>query len=420
MHQFQYRRRSLLQVAAGAALGGAAPAGNAAAPAAHGRDTLAGSYDLATGFVNLENAYYGVMSAPVAEAYRRNTDYLNRNNSRYLRREFDREGIEAIRATLAAHAGVATAELAITRGATESLQNLISNYRLLKAGDTVMVGNLDYGTMIDAMNDLARRGGATVATVLIPEPASRANVIEAYEQALARHPRTKLLLLTHVSHRTGLVIPVTEIVRIAKGRNVDVIVDVAQSWGQLDYKIPDFGADFVGANLHKWIGAPLGLGFLYIRAGRLQDIGIERGNSLFPASDIRARVHSGTVNVAAIMTIPAALRFHGQVPLAWRQARLRALRDHWVRQVLEVPGVQILTPEEAGMYGAVTSFRLRGRTTFEANVALARTLMDDHGIFTVARDGPAAGSCIRVTPSFFTTTAELDRLVGAIRTLARA
>ncbi|USX17162.1 aminotransferase class V-fold PLP-dependent enzyme [Oxalobacteraceae bacterium OTU3CAMAD1] len=422
MNTLTRNRRDWLRGVAGLTLGGvalASPLRGSAAVGASGKwDSLAAHYDVAPEFVNLENAYYGIMPTPVADDFKRNIDYLNRQNSHYLRGQFDRAGIEAIRATLAGHAGVATGEIAITRGATESLQNLIANYRPLKAGDTVMVGNLDYDTMIDAMNDLARRRGANVATVLIPEPGTRQAVIDTYERALRQHPRTRLLLLTHISHRTGLVIPVAEIVALAKRRNVDVIVDIAQSWGQLDFRIPDLGADFVGANLHKWIGAPLGLGFLYIRESRLQDIDIQLGNSSYPATDIRARVHAGTVNAAGVMTIPAALKYHGQIPIAERSARLRELRDYWVRRALDVPGVQILTPEEPGAYGAVTSFRLRGKTSFEDNVALARTLMDDYGIFTVARSGPVGGACIRVTPAFFTRTADLDKLVVATRALA--
>lgn len=429
MTTFVPRRRALLRSAASLAAGLATTSGAGAAASTAAAATaalpgnwqqLATSYDVASEFTNLENAYFGIMARPVAEDFKRNIDYLNRYNSHFLRREFDREGIEAIRARLAAHAGVATSEIAITRGATESLQNLICNYRLVKAGDTVMYGNLDYDTMIDAMNDLARRSEARVATVQIPEPATRQNVIDAYEQALRKHPRTRLLLLTHISHRTGLVMPVAEIVRMAKARNVDVIVDIAQSWGQLDFRIPDLGADFVGANLHKWVGAPLGTGFLYIRESRLQDIGVQAGTTIFPASDVRARVNAGTVNMAAIMTIPAALDFHGRVPLAERAAGLRGLRDAWVRQVVDVPGVQVLTPEEHGMTGAVTAFRLRGKTTFEDNVALARRLADEYGIFTVARSGPAGGSCIRVTPSYFTRATDLDRLATAIRKLATA
>lgn len=420
-------RRTILRTlaaVAGGTLHGAAQS-HIAAPAAPmpggavDWDRLAGQYDVAGGTINLENAYYGIMARPVLDEFKRNIDYLNRHNSIHMRRDFDRQGGEAIREAVALHAGVEVHSVALTRGGTESLQNLISNYRLLKAGDVVMYGNLDYGSMQFAMNDLAARHGATVSAVTIPEPATRQRVIDTYEEALRRQPRTRLLLLTHVSHRTGLAIPVREIVRVARQRNVDVIVDIAQSWGQLDFSIPDLEADFVGANLHKWVGAPLGTGFLYIKPSRLQDIDIHLGSRTEPASDIRSRVASGTVDAAAFMTIPAALRFHAQVPLAQRSARLRMLRDHWVHQLRGHPAVEILTPEEAGSYGAVTSLRLRGRTSFDANVELARRLADEHRIFTVARDGPVGGSCIRVTPSYFTTTGQLDSLVAAVRTLSK-
>jgi len=415
MQAFAYRRRTLLRTAAGLALGSGALGGPAVAADDPG---LGASYDVASDIVNVENAYYGIMARPVLDDYKRNLDYLNRHNSHYLRTRFDREHLAAIRAQLAAYAGVAPGEIAITRSAVEALQNLILNYRLLKEGDTVMICNLDYGTVMDAMRELARRRGAALVSVTIPEPATRRSVIDAYADALQRHPRTRLLLLTHVSHRTGLVLPVAEIARIARARGVDVVVDIAQSFGQLDFSIPDLDADFVGANLHKWIGAPLGLGFLYIRDGRLQDIDIDCGNTEHPPTDIRARVNAGTLNVAAVMTIPKALSFHARVPLAARAAHLRALRDYWVQKVRALPQVEVLTPDDAGMAGALTSFRLKGKTSFEDNVALARTLLDRYGIFTVARDGPVGGSCIRVTPSYFTTTAQLDRLVAAIRALA--
>lgn len=417
MNEYQANRRKLLGAAAG--LTALAAPGAFAAPATDADwERIAQSYDVASDFINLENAYYGIMARPVAEEFKRNIDYLNRYSSFHLRRQFDNQGMENIRAQLAQHTGVPADELAITRGATESLQNLICNYRLLKRGDTIMYCNLDYDAMQYAMNDLAQRNGARVALVQIPEPVSRQAAIDVYEKAMRQHPRTRLLLLTHINHRTGFVLPVAEIVKIAKSRGIDVIVDVAQSWGQLDYKLPDLGADFVGANLHKWVGAPLGTGFLYIRKERLSAIGVERGDEDYAASDIRSRVHSGTVNSAGLMTIPAALKLHEGIGVANRGHRLRELRDYWVHRVRDLPNIQILTPDDAGSYGAVTSFRVRGHTTPEANVALVNRLVEQYGIFTVMRKGPVGGACIRVTPGLFTRTADLDKLVTALRDLA--
>jgi selenocysteine lyase/cysteine desulfurase len=418
MDGFKAGRRKLLGAAAGLTAMTATGASRAAPSSNADWEAIAQSYDIADDFVNLENAYYGIMARPVVEDFKRNIDYLNRYNSLHLRRQFDRAGMEQLRALLAVHAGVAPEELAITRGATESLQNLICNYKLLKRGDSIMYANLDYDAMQYAMNDLAQRNGAKVALVQIPDPVNRQGAIDVYEKAMRANPRTRLLLLTHINHRTGFVLPVAEIIKIAKARGIDVILDVAQSWGQLDYKLPDLGADFVGANLHKWVGAPLGTGFLYIRKARLADIGVERGDEDFAVTDIRSRVHSGTVNAAALMTIPAALKLHDEIGVANRGRRVRELRDYWVHQLRDHNGVQILTPDEAGSYGAVTSFRVKGHTSFEQNVAMTNRLMEQYRVFTVARKGPLGGACIRVTPGLFTKTSDLDKLVAAIRDIA--
>jgi isopenicillin-N epimerase len=414
-------RRTFLQ---GAAIAAATPAAHAMPPGpAAPSDTaywnkVAGQYTVNRAFVNLENAYYGVMATPVAREFKRNIDLLNKDNSRLLRQRFDGEGVDAIRVQLAGHLGVAPGEIALTRGATESLQNLISNYLPLRSGDTVMYGDLDYDAMQYAMEDLAARRGASVAIVRAPEPATRQDVLDVYDKAMRAHPRTRLLLLTHVSHRTGLVFPIAEISAMAKRRGIDVIVDVAHSWGQIAFSLPDLNADFIGGNLHKWIGAPLGLGFLHVRKERLADIGVHLGDRDFPATDIRSRVHSGTANAAAAMSIPAALAFHDAIGIAAKSARLRYLRDYWVSRARAYSHLQILTPDEPGMYGALTSFRIKGKATPEENKAIARQLMEQFSIFTVARHGPAGGSCVRVTPALFTRTSELDRLVEALGRLA--
>lgn len=420
-------RRAFLHAAAALAASHGAVAQAAAptlpaTPAAPDDETywrkVAEHYEVSADFTNLENAYYGIMSKPVSDDFKRNIDILNRDNSRFLRREFDRDGIEAIRVQLAQHLGAPVDEIAITRGATESLQNLISNYKPLKPGDTILHADLDYDAMIYAINDLAERRGARVGVIRIPEPATRQSVLDTYEQALRDHPRARLLLLTHISHRTGLVFPVDEITRMAKQRGVDVILDIAQSWGQIDFRVAGLQADFIGGNLHKWIGAPLGLGFIYVRKARLADIGVHLGDRDYAATDIRSRVHSGTLNAASIMTIPKALQMHAQIGAAAKGARLRYLRDYWVRQARQMDKVEILAPDAPGMYGAVTSFRIKGWTTPEQNNALVARLMDEFRIFTVARHGPVGGSCIRVTPALFTTTAQLDQLTAALRRIA--
>jgi selenocysteine lyase/cysteine desulfurase len=250
-------------------------------------------------------------------------------------------------------------------------------------------------------------------------PAARrptANVLDAYARQLKEAPANlKLLLVTHLSNRTGLVMPVKEIVAMARARGVDTIVDAAQTMGHLDFTVPDLDADFIGFSLHKWLNAPIGTGAIWIRRSRLADIEPCMGSTMFPEDDTRSRTSVGTVNFAATLTVPAAIAFHLRVGSRRKQQHLQSLRNYWVERVRDVAGLEILTPDEAARYGAVTSFRLPALKDYAQAQRLSSLLLEKHQVLTVARRGIAAGAAVRVTPALYTTHAELDRFVGALR-----
>lgn len=379
--------------------------------------TIAAQYDVTRKVVQLEHGNWGMMAKPVLAAYRSHVERVNRDTSFYARREMPGE-IEAIRTRVAATLGVAKEEIAFTRNATEAMRALILGYNRLRPGDAVLHADLDYDSMQACMESLRARRGVEVVRIALPEPATHQALIDAYARAFIAHPNLRMVLLTHVSHRTGLVLPVAEIAAMAALHGIDVIVDAAHSVGQIDFKLPELGAGFIGINLHKWIGAPLGVGAIVIRQGRLADIDVDVAEPGADPEDIRSRVHTGTVDYAAQLSVPAALDFQEGIGLAAKQARLRSLRDRWVRPALELPNLEVLTPDDPRCYGAITAFRLKGQTSHDANIALAKRLLDAHGIFTVHRDGLASGSCVRVTPALATTIEEVDRLVAALRRIA--
>jgi selenocysteine lyase/cysteine desulfurase len=394
------------------------PPGRAASDEAHWR-RIAGYYTVTDRVTNLEAGYWGMMASPVLEEFVRHTQRVNRENSFYARNEYARD-LASARERVAAALGTRVDEIAFTRGATEALQSLIGNYTRLKAGDAVMYADLDYPGMQYAMNWLAGRRGVRIVRIVIPEPATRANVLETYAAALKSNPDVRLLLLTHVNNKTGLVAPVAEISTMARDRGADVVVDAAHAFGQLAIKASDIGADFIGFNLHKWVGAPVGAGVMYIRSGRLQDVDRDMGDEDSPADSITSRIHSGTANFATFLTVPAALDFHDAVGPAFKAARLRYLRDRWVQAVRGVRGIDVLTPDDAGMTAAITSFRLNGRISKEDNDRVVKDLLDRYSIFTVRRSGLERGDCVRVTPALYNSAADVDRLAAALKELAAA
>jgi selenocysteine lyase/cysteine desulfurase len=406
-------RRTLLGGAAALPL--AAPVA-AAAPDGDYWEKIAREYDVTHEVIQLEHGNWGMMARPVLAAYEANVERVNRDTSFYARRTMVKD-LERVRATLAQSVGAAPEEMAFSRNATEALKALILQYNRLRPGDAVLYADLDYYSMQASMDSLQRLRGVQVVKIALPEPATRQSLIDAYRAAFDANPKIRMMLISHVSYRNGLVLPVAEIAALARAREIDVIVDAAHSVGQLDFKLPDLGADFIGINLHKWIGAPLGVGAAYIRRGSADRIDLDPAENVVNPSDVASRVHTGTPDFAAQLTLPAALRFQAAIGGARRAARLRALRDRWVKQVISLPQVQILTPDDSSLYGAITSFRLRGRTSKEDNVALAKTLLDRFRIFTVYRDGLASGSCVRVTPALASRMSDCDALATAIRSI---
>ncbi|WP_434709760.1 aminotransferase class V-fold PLP-dependent enzyme [Pseudomonas sp. R1-1] len=377
--------------------------------------TFADRYDVQPGPVNLENGYFGRMSRTVIEEYQRNIELINTSNSVYVRQRFEQHDNLDIRAQLAELIGVHAQSLAFTRNATEGLQSLIRNYNRLQPGDQVLISDLEYDTVKGAMRWLARQRGAEVIEIAHAHPASYDSLLETYREAFTRQPKLKLMALTHVTHRTGLVMPVAAIAALAKEHGVDIILDGAHALGQIDFDLDALGIAFAGYNLHKWIGAPLTLGFLYIAPQRLADIDPDMGEMHFPANDVRARTSYSTPNIPALMTLPLVFEEHAALGgAAAKGARLNYLRNLWVGAVRHLPGIEVMTPDDPRLYCGITSLRF---TRHDDQQAMAKRLLDDYNLFTVVRHGAASGPSIRVTPGLTTTAADMQRLVYALQEL---
>ncbi|KRP64844.1 aminotransferase class V-fold PLP-dependent enzyme [Pseudomonas orientalis] len=375
---------------------------------------IAQRYELEPGRVNLENGYFGRMSRAVQAQYLEHVAFINRSNSVHVRQRFEQGEAVEIRRQLAALIDADPDSVAFTRNATEALQSLIRNYNRLQPGDQVLISDLEYDTVKGAMRWLAGVRGVEVIEISHTHPASFDSLVQTYRDTFNQYPRLKLMALTHVTHRTGLVMPVAAIARAAREHGVDMILDGAHALGQIDFNLGELGIQFAGFNLHKWIGAPLTLGFLYIAPERLPDIDPDMGEFHYPATDVRARTSYSTPNFPALMSLPLVLEEHRQLGgAAAKGARVNYLRDMWVSQVRKLPGIEVLTPDDPRVYCGITAFKFTGR---DQQVMVDR-LLKEYDVFTTTRSGAAFGTCIRVTPGLVTSAAEIDMLVHAITQL---
>lgn len=205
-----------------------------------------------------------------------------------------------------------------------------------------------------------------------------------------------------------------DIIAMARARNVDVILDSAQAIGQMPFKVAEYGADFIGFSLHKWVGSPLGTGAIYIRKERQRDILPWADLPVCSDQDIRASFPTNRIDIAPRLTIAAAVELQNRIGLGRKFGHLRALRDHWVSRAREVSGVELMLPVEPDNYGAISAFRFPGMHTLEQARAAQARLVGKHKLLVMAKAGLKSGPVLRVTPALFSTSEELDRLVTAI------
>ncbi len=365
------------------------------------------AFDIDRSIINLNNG--GVHPAPriVINAVKRYMDWSNGapvlNSWQYMRPRK-----ELIRRKIADIFGCSPEEIALVRNVTEALQIALLGIAL-KPGDEVLTTLHDYPSMKNALFQREKREGVVVKTFNFPYPPERLSVLtDLFEKNIT--PKTRMILLCHITNLTGQIFPVKEICQLAKIHGIEVVIDGAHAFGHFQFKQKDLDCEIYGANLHKWMMAPIGTGFLYVKKDRIKDIW-----PLFPApeplgEDIRKFEHVGTQPEALKLAVGEAIAFHNGIGAENKQERLRYLRNYWAKKLENVPGVRILTsysPEQSCGLGTFTV------ENFDIP-KLTQVLFDKHKIYSISVGVPEDTVGIRVSPSIYTTLGELDMFVEAV------
>ncbi len=362
-------------------------------------------YGVSKDYINLENGYYGIQPKPVLGAFQKNILLANREGAKFARKVYP-ELSSNIKKELAAFLHVSDEEIIITRNATEALNIAIQGYPF-KDGDEVIINQLDYFSMIEAFRLLEKRGKIKVNAFEMPLlPKSEDEIFEQYRQLITG--KTRVILLTHVSNINGLIVPVARIAAMAKEKGIDIITDSAHALGQIPFSLPGLGADFVGLNLHKWIGNPIGAGVLYIKKERIKEMKVLFGDVNTAEDSINKLAHFGTTPFAVIMTIPDSLAFHKLLDVQKVTKRLYYLKSLWINELQTMGNVEIVTPKDLSC--AIASFRIREKKTSD----VADYLFKQHNVLTVGRALGKDG-CIRVTPGVYTSADDIRKFVDAVK-----
>ncbi|HEV7500073.1 MAG TPA: aminotransferase class V-fold PLP-dependent enzyme [Vicinamibacteria bacterium] len=359
------------------------------------------AFEVDRNIVNLNNG--GVSPSPrlVQDALRRDLARGNEAPAYAMWSVLEPE-VEIVRARLAALFGCDAEEVAITRNACESLETVLFGFDL-KAGDEVLTTNQDYPRTLAALRQREKREGIVLRTISFPvPPSSLGDLLARFRAALT--PRTRVLLVSHMTYLTGQIFPVAEICRMGREAGVEVVVDGAHALAQLPFRRDDLGCDYYGATLHKWVMAPHGTGFLYVRRSKIAGLWpLMAATSEIRADDIRKFEQIGTHPAAVHNAAREALAFHEVLGTERKSARLRYLRDRWARRLARHPRVRLLTDLSPEMSCGLGTFAVEGM----APSALAEALWDRARIFVVAF-GHEEFTGVRVTPSFYTRIEDVD------------
>ncbi len=352
-------------------------------------------------WINLNNGYCSPSPRPVQDAMRRYLDYTDMGPYHTMVNTLERQ-VESVRRRLAQAAGCDPEEMAITRNASESLEN--AQYGVdLQRGDEVLTTDQDYPRMLTTFAQRQRREGIVLKTISFPvPPPSMDDLYKRFEQAIT--PRTKLILVCHITNRTGQIFPVKKICGLAHSRNIPVIVDGAHAFSHFPYKISDLDCDYYGTSLHKWTYAPVGTGFLYVRKSRIASTWSMMASDEKQAGDIRKFEEIGTHPAANHNAISEALLFNENLGIDRKAARPRYLRDRWAKRLAQHPKCKVLhSPDPAQSCGI-------GFLSFADGVdagKLRETLYNKYNIITAYMPHNLY-SGLRITPNVYSTIRDID------------
>lgn len=362
--------------------------------------------------VNLNNG--GVSPAPriVQESMKRHLDEANSLPPPHVLWSLVPPRREAVRSRLARAWGVDAEEVAITRNSSESLQ--ICQFGIdLKPGDEVLTTNQDYPRMLNTFRQREAREGVKLITFSLPVPCESENeIVEAYASRIT--PRTRMILCCHVINLTGQVLPVRRIAELGNARGIPVVIDGAHAFANLHFSLDELQCHYYGTSLHKWLFAPIGTGLLYVRRDRIEHTWPLMAADEKERADIRKFEQIGTHPAANFLAIAEALTFHEALGGARKEARLRALRARWIDHLQDVPGFRLNSPRAPILSCGLGNFRIDGLEPAK----LQSWLWEKHRILvtTITHD---EFSGTRVTPSVYTTPAEIDRFCDLVRQAAR-
>lgn len=363
----------------------------------------------------LNHGSFGACPRPVFEEYQRWQLELERQPVEFLGRRFN-DLLQQARQALAEFVGADADEVVYVTNATVGL-NIVARSLPLQPGDEVLATDHEYGALDRTWRFICGKRGARYVRQAVPLPIESAEqVIEAIWSGVT--PRTRVLFISHITSPTAIILPVAELIRRARTAGIITVVDGAHAVGQIPLDLSLLGADFYSSNCHKWLNAPKGSAFLHARREvqhLVEPLVVSWGwqsDRPGPSRFIDEQEWQGTRDIAAFLTVPAAIRFMQEHDWSRLRRACHELVRYARRRIGALTGLLPLTPDSPAWFAQMASLPL---PPCNAETLKQRLYNEFHIEVPIINWNER--QFVRVSIQAYNTQADVDALAEALQTL---
>jgi isopenicillin-N epimerase len=303
-------------------------------------------------------------------------------------------------------------DIAITDNVTHGM-SYIANGLSLQPGDEVLTSDQEHVGGKSGFLLKEKRYGTVFKTVMLGKPIK--NAAEAYDAIIkAITPNTKVFMISHLISGSGAILPVKELCAEMRKRNIFTLLDGAQTIGQIKVDVKDIDCDAYAGCFHKWIGAPGGTGFLYIKADKMKDVWTTVASGRWDNHEDEGFrfTQRGTGNFPILKGLDASLDFHNEIGSDRVYARIKFLGKRLRDGLRKINGVTIFSPEDEAMCAGITVYSVNGMTGPQLQDAFwEKAKMRPRSM------GPQFG--VRHCTHIFNSEAEIDKALEIVKGLAK-
>jgi selenocysteine lyase/cysteine desulfurase len=264
-----------------------------------------------------------------------------------------------VRAKLAQFVNALPDEVVITRNTTEGL-NFVANGLDMEEGDEVLLSTMEHPGGTHPWRLKEKRYGVKIKMVPIGlPPKSVDEIVDAFAKAIS--PRTKVISISHTVYISGLIAPLKELSQMAHEKDVLVLADSAHGIGMLNLNMKELGIDFFASSPYKWLGAPTGVGLLYVRKEVQDRLWPTIASSGWDTRTNATRYETlGQRADALTLALGEALDFQNAIGKRRIERRIKTLAGYLKRELKKIPGVRLHTSQDAYLSGGLTAFSVEG------------------------------------------------------------